>query len=76
MLAALAEGPSEIAHFSAAADCRSTLDCFSQLGVKIDIQGDRVRIAGADRRHTNPSCHIDSEREYDSGKSFPEEALR
>jgi 3-phosphoshikimate 1-carboxyvinyltransferase len=47
MLAALAEGPSEIAHFSAAADCRSTLDCFSQVGVKIDIQGDRVRIAGA-----------------------------
>ncbi len=47
MLAALAEGPSEIAHFSAAADCRSTLDCFSRLGVKIDIQGDLVRIAGA-----------------------------
>jgi 3-phosphoshikimate 1-carboxyvinyltransferase len=47
MLAALAEGPSEITHFSAAADCRSTLDCFSRLGVKIDIQGDRVRIAGA-----------------------------
>ncbi len=47
MLAALAEGPSEITHFSAAADCRSTLDCFSRLGVKIDIQGDRVRITGA-----------------------------
>jgi 3-phosphoshikimate 1-carboxyvinyltransferase len=47
MLAAIAEGPSEITHFSAAADCRSTLDCFSNLGVKIDIQGDRVRIAGA-----------------------------
>jgi len=46
MLAALAEGPSEIKHFSAAADCRSTLDCFSQLGVKIDIQGDRIRIDG------------------------------
>jgi 3-phosphoshikimate 1-carboxyvinyltransferase len=46
MLASLAEGPSEITRFSAAADCRSTLDCFSQLGVKIDIQGDRVRIAG------------------------------
>jgi 3-phosphoshikimate 1-carboxyvinyltransferase len=46
MLASLAEGQSEIARFSAAADCRSTLDCFSQLGVKIDIQGDRVRIAG------------------------------
>lgn len=47
MLAALADGPSEIAHFSAAADCRSTLDCFSRLGVKIDIQKDRVRIDGA-----------------------------
>jgi 3-phosphoshikimate 1-carboxyvinyltransferase len=47
MLASLAEGASEISHFSAAADCRSTLDCFSRLGVKIDIQGDRVRIDGA-----------------------------
>jgi len=47
MLAALAEGPSEISHFSAAADCRSTLDCFSRLGVKIDIQGEHVHIAGA-----------------------------
>ena len=47
MLAAIAEGPSEISRFSAAADCRSTLDCFSRLGVKIDIQGDCVRIAGA-----------------------------
>jgi len=46
MLASLAEGQSEITHFSAAADCRSTLDCFSRLGVKIEIQGDRVRIAG------------------------------
>jgi 3-phosphoshikimate 1-carboxyvinyltransferase len=47
MLASLAEGPSEITHFSAAADCRSTLDCFSRLGVKFDLQGDRVRIEGA-----------------------------
>ncbi len=47
MLAALAEGASNISHFSAAADCRSTLDCLSRLGVKVDAQGDRVRIAGA-----------------------------
>ena len=47
MIASLAEGPSEITHFSAAADCRSTLDCFSRLGVKSEVQGDRVRIAGA-----------------------------
>lgn len=46
MLASLAEGTSEIAHFSAAADCRSTLDCFTRLGVKVDIQSDRVRITG------------------------------
>ena len=47
MLASLAEGPSEITHFSAAADCRSTLDCFSRMGVKFDLQGDLVRIDGA-----------------------------
>jgi 3-phosphoshikimate 1-carboxyvinyltransferase len=46
MLASLAEGASEITHYSAAADCRSTLDCFSRLGVKIEIQGDCVRITG------------------------------
>ena len=47
MLAALAEGVSEISHFSAAADCRSSLDCLERLGVKVDTKGDRVQIAGA-----------------------------
>ena len=47
MLAALAEGPSEITRFSAAADCRSTLDCLSRLGAKVDSKEDRVRITGA-----------------------------
>jgi 3-phosphoshikimate 1-carboxyvinyltransferase len=47
MLAALAEGTSDITHFSAAADCRSTLDCLSRLGVKVESKGDRVRITGA-----------------------------
>src|ERR1700686_1980064 len=47
MLAALAEGTSDITHFAAAADCRSTLDCFSRLGVKVESTGDRVRITGA-----------------------------
>jgi 3-phosphoshikimate 1-carboxyvinyltransferase len=46
MLASLAEGPSEITHFSAAADCRSTLDCLTRLGAKVEAKGDRVRIAG------------------------------
>ncbi len=47
LLGALAEGPSEITHFSAAADCRSTLECFERMGVKSDIQGDRVKIEGS-----------------------------
>jgi 3-phosphoshikimate 1-carboxyvinyltransferase len=47
MLAALAEGTSDLTHFSGAADCRSTLDCFSRLGVKVEAKGDRVRITGA-----------------------------
>jgi 3-phosphoshikimate 1-carboxyvinyltransferase len=47
MLAALAEGTSEITHFSAAADCRSTLDCLSRLGVGVESNEDRVRITGA-----------------------------
>jgi len=47
MLGALAEGPSDITHFSAAADCRSTLDCLSRLGAKVETRGGRVRITGA-----------------------------
>jgi len=46
MLASIADGPSEITHFSAAADCHSTLDCFSRLGVKIEVDGERVRVQG------------------------------
>ncbi len=46
ILAALAQGRSEIEHYSAAADCRSTLDCISQLGIKVDIeQNDAGRVA-------------------------------
>src|SRR5712692_6506456 len=47
ILAALAEGRSEIQHFSTAEDCRRTLDCLSHLGVKVEAENDRVRITGA-----------------------------
>ena len=47
ILAALAEGRSEIQHFSAADDCRRTLDCLRRLGVTIEQENDRVRIVGA-----------------------------
>src|SRR5437879_1993202 len=46
MLAALAEGASELRHFSAAADCRSTLACMSALGAGVKTDKDTVRVTG------------------------------
>lgn len=46
MLAALAEGTSELRHFASAADCRSTLDCLRALGTEVKREKDTVRIAG------------------------------
>jgi 3-phosphoshikimate 1-carboxyvinyltransferase len=46
MIAALAEGSSELRHFAAAADCRSTLDCMKALGADIKIAKDTVHITG------------------------------
>jgi 3-phosphoshikimate 1-carboxyvinyltransferase len=46
ILAALAEGTTEISNYASADDCRSTLECLRRLGVQIDAQPDRVRIAG------------------------------
>jgi 3-phosphoshikimate 1-carboxyvinyltransferase len=47
MLAGLAEGVSEISHFSAAADCRSTLDCVARLGAKVEVRDSRALVTGA-----------------------------
>lgn len=47
MLAAIAEGPSEIHFFSTSADCRSTLSCLEGLGVKIEQKDHVVTIHGA-----------------------------
>jgi 3-phosphoshikimate 1-carboxyvinyltransferase len=46
LLAALAKGTSRIGHFSAAADCQSTLACLKRLGVEIASSGGSLRIAG------------------------------
>jgi 3-phosphoshikimate 1-carboxyvinyltransferase len=46
ILAALAEGTSEIDNYASAADCRSTLECLRGLGVGIESSDGRVRIAG------------------------------
>ena len=39
ILAGLAQGRSEIAHYSAAADCQSTLDCLEKLGAVVERTG-------------------------------------
>jgi 3-phosphoshikimate 1-carboxyvinyltransferase len=46
MLAGIAEGASELRHFSAAADCHSTLACMRALGAEIKIDKDMVRVTG------------------------------
>jgi 3-phosphoshikimate 1-carboxyvinyltransferase len=46
ILAALAEGRSEIFNYATAADCRSTLECLRRLGAEIDATRERVRITG------------------------------
>lgn len=46
MIAALADGTSELRHFAAARDCHSTLGCMKSLGAEVSIEGDRIRITG------------------------------
>jgi len=46
MLAALADGESEIEGFLEAADCLSTLACLSKLGVRARLEGGRLRVLG------------------------------
>lgn len=46
MIAALAEGISEIQNYASAVDCQSTLRCIEQLGVKVDREKGVVRIHG------------------------------
>ena len=43
ILAALAEGTTEIAHYSSADDCARTLECMRRLGVGVERQQDHVR---------------------------------
>src|SRR6266404_7370298 len=46
MLAALAEGTSELRNFAAAADCHSTLACMKALGADVKVDGATVRVTG------------------------------
>ena len=64
MLGALAEGTSELRHFSAAADCHSTLRCMSALGAEVKVEGNTVRITGRGARGLKSSW-----RALDAGNS-------
>lgn len=46
LIAALADGATEIANFSTARDCASTLDCLGALGVSIEHPNDKLMFAG------------------------------
>ena len=46
MLAALANGTSELRNFAAARDCHSTLGCMQALGAGVQFEGSTVRITG------------------------------
>src|SRR5262249_54840768 len=46
MLAALAEGTSELRNFAAAADCRSTLACVKALGADVKVDKSLIRVTG------------------------------
>jgi len=63
LLAALAEGASEIRGFSPAADCASTLRCLEALGVRLErpAGGDTIRISGAGLGGLNaPEADLDA----------------
>ena len=46
ILAALAEGLTEISNYASAADCRSTLECVRGLGLEVTLANGVARIAG------------------------------
>lgn len=58
MLAAIAEGPSEIHYFSSSADCQSTLACLKKLGVKIDRKDDVLTIHGTGLEGLRPPAGV------------------
>ncbi len=49
VIAALADGRTEIERYSTAADCASTLDCLARLGVKVEGGGSKAKANGNGR---------------------------
>ena len=60
MLSALSQGTSRISNFAASADCTSTLNCLSGLGVEFERETDQVTITGRGKRGLMmPSAPLD-----------------
>lgn len=59
MLAALADGTTKLDNFSAAADCRSTLNCLAALGVSLKNQQPSVEIEGLGMQLRSPAGVLD-----------------
>jgi len=64
MLAALAEGTSELRNFAAAADCHSTLACMKALGAGVKVEGTTIHVTGCGLRDLKSSW-----RALDAGNS-------
>jgi 3-phosphoshikimate 1-carboxyvinyltransferase len=58
LIAALADGPSEIANFSTARDCASTVDCLRRLGVSIEQHDEKLKFSGS-RKLVTPRQPLD-----------------
>jgi 3-phosphoshikimate 1-carboxyvinyltransferase len=58
MLAAIAEGPSEIHFFSSSADCQSTLACLTKLGVEVERKDNLVSVQGVGLRGLRPPREV------------------
>jgi 3-phosphoshikimate 1-carboxyvinyltransferase len=64
MLGGIADGTTTIQNFAESADCQSTLDCLSRLGVKVDRDGSTITIHGRGLDGLQPP-----DRELDAGNS-------
>lgn len=59
LIAALADGVSEISNFSTARDCASTLSCLRNLGVSFEQRDGKVKFAGSEKLSRQPVNALD-----------------
>lgn len=61
MFGALADGTTEVTNFLQGADCLSTIDCFSRMGIEIENTPERILIHGKGLHGLKkPACELDT----------------